>query len=158
MTTTIPSIQRKITVGAPAERAFKIFTESLATWWPAGYHIGQADFADVVMQPQVGGRWFEAGTDGSECDWGRVLVWEPPHRLVVTWQINGNWEFDADPARASEIEVRFTELEPGQTTVELEHRYLDRLVAGQAAYAAVSDDSGWNGILARFAETVTDQS
>jgi uncharacterized protein YndB with AHSA1/START domain len=158
MTTTIPSVQRKITVNASAERAFKVFTESPFTWWPSGYNIGQAELADVVIQPQTGGRWFETGKDGSECDWGRVLAWEPPHRLVLTWQINGNWEYDADPAHASEIEVRFTELEPGQTTVELEHRHLDRLVNGQAAYAAVSDETGWNGILARFAKAVTDQS
>jgi uncharacterized protein YndB with AHSA1/START domain len=158
MTTTIPSIQRKITVNASAEKAFKVFTESLAAWWPNDYHIGEADVAGLVMEPEVGGRWFESGKDGTECDWGRVLAWEPPHRVVVTWQIDGNWQYDADPAHASEIEVRFTELEPGQTTVELEHRYLDRLVNGEAAHAAVSDESGWNGILARFATAVTNQS
>ncbi len=158
MTTTIPAIEREVTVSASAERAFKVFTESFASWWPAGYHIGETEFADVVLEPAVGGRWFETGKDGAECDWGRVLAWEPPHRLVVTWQIDGNWQYDADPAHASEIEVRFTELEPGQTTVRLEHRYLERLANGQAAYDAVSHETGWNGILARFAGAVADQS
>jgi hypothetical protein len=76
---------------------------------------------------------------------------------VVTWQINGNWQYDPDHAHASEIEVRFTELEPGQTTVELEHRHLDRLVNGQSAYDSVNDETGWSGILTQFGKAVADQ-
>jgi uncharacterized protein YndB with AHSA1/START domain len=157
MTINIPSVQRTITVSASAERAFRVFTESFDAWWPAGYQIGQADFAGLVLEPKLGGRWFETGKDGSECDWGRVLAWEPPDRLVVTWQINGNWQYDPDHAHASEIEVRFTELEPGQTTVELEHRHLDRLVNGQSAYDSVNDETGWSGILTQFGKAVADQ-
>ncbi len=155
MTTTLPSVQRKITVNASAERAFQVFTESFQAWWPADYHIGETDYTGVAIEPRVGGRWYETGKDGKECDWGHVLVWEPPHRLVLTWQINGDWQYDPDPARASEIEVRFTEAEPGQTTVELEHRHIDRLINAAAAHGAVGHESGWSAILARFAEAIS---
>lgn len=147
---TIPPLQGKTTVGVPVQRAFRVFTESFNTWWPPQYHIGQAEMAEAVLEPREGGRWYERGVDGSECDWGRVLVWEPPHRLVVTWQINGQWQYDADPAHASEIEVRFSADGPEQTTVELEHRHLDRLVDGQALSEGISGGGGWNAILEAF--------
>jgi len=150
----IPSIQRKITVNATVEHTFKVFTESFTTWWPPEYHIGQADYAEAVLEPHVGGRWYEKGVDGSECEWGTVLAWEPPHRVVVTWQINGEWAYDPDPAHASELEVRFDAEGPQQTVVNLEHRHIDRLVGGQAAYAAISAEGGWSMMLERFAKAV----
>ncbi|MGK5675738.1 SRPBCC family protein [Micromonospora sp. URMC 106] len=150
-TSAIPAIRRTITVGAPVERAFRVFTESLDSWWPAGYHIGRADLAEAVLEQGEGGRWYERGTDGSECDWGRVLVWEPPHRLVLTWQITGEWQYDPDAARASEIEVRFRASGPHETVVEFEHRHLDRLPQGRAMHDAVGGDGGWTGVLERFA-------
>lgn len=149
---TIPAVRRTITVAAPVERTFRVFTESFATWWPADYHIGKADYAEAVIEPHEGGRWFERGVDGTECDWGRVLVWDPPGRLVLTWQINGRWQHDPDPARASEIEVQFTEEAAGQTRVSLEHRLLERLVEGQAMHNSISADGGWGALLQRFAE------
>jgi len=112
---TIPAIHGTITVGVPVEQAFRVFTGSLHTWWPPEYHIGQTDMAEAIMEPREGGRWYERGVDGSECDWGRVLTWEPPHRLVVTWQINGEWQYDPDPEHASEVEVRFTADRPGSS-------------------------------------------
>src|SRR5215510_9179881 len=126
------TIHGKITVGVPVEQAFRVFTDSFHTWWPPAYHIGQAELEKAVLEPHAGGRWYERDVEGSECDWGRVLAWEPPHRLVVTWQINGQWQYDPDPEHASEIEVRFTADGAEHTTVELEHRLIDRLVAGQA--------------------------
>jgi len=150
---TIPAIHGTVTVGVPVERAFRVFTDSFHTWWPADYHIGKADMVQAIMEPREGGRWYERGVDGSECDWGRVLAWEPPHRLVVTWQINGEWRYDPDPEHASEIEVRFTADGPGQTTVELEHRLLDRLVAGQAIHDAIAvQGGGWTSLLELFAK------
>lgn len=154
-TSTIPAIHATITVSVPIERAFRVFTDSFNTWWPAEYHIGQADIAEAVLEPREGGRWYERGVDGSECDWGRVLTWEPPHRLVVTWQINGEWQFDPDPLHASEIEVRFTSGGTGRTTVEVEHRLLDRLVGGQAIYDAIGRGGGWSSLLERFAKAAT---
>jgi uncharacterized protein YndB with AHSA1/START domain len=157
-TSTIPAIHGTVTVAVPVERAFRLFTASLHTWWPAEYHIGGADLAEAILEPGVGGRWYERGVDGSECDWGRVLTWEPPHRLVVTWQINGRWQFDPDPGRASEIEVRFTADGPGQTVVELEHRHLARLVEGQAMREAIGGAGGWSSVLARYASAAAGQT
>jgi len=153
-TATIPAIQGTVTVNAPIERAFRIFTESFTTWWPADYHIGEAEMAEAIIEPKVGGRWYERGVDGSECDWGQVLAWEPPHRLVVTWQINGQWQYDPDPEHASEIEVRFTPEGSDQTTVELEHRLLHRLVGGEAIRDSISSGGGWSAVLAFFAKAV----
>jgi uncharacterized protein YndB with AHSA1/START domain len=148
----VPALTGRTTVGVPLERAFAVFTRSLDTWWPRMYHIGQAAMAEAVLEPRPGGRWYERGVDGSECDWGRVLIWEPPHRLVVTWQVNGAWEYDPDPAHASEIEVRFTADGPGQTTVELEHRLLERLVSGQAISDTIRGGVGWTAMLELFAK------
>jgi uncharacterized protein YndB with AHSA1/START domain len=155
---TIPALQGTITVAVPVEQAFRVFTEKFNTWWPAEYHIGQAEVAEAVLEPGEGGRWYERGVDGSECDWGRVLAWEPPHRLVVTWQINGQWQYDPDPEHASEIEVRFTADGPERTVVELEHRFLDRLVDGQGIYDGISaGGGGWGTILAAFAGVVASE-
>jgi uncharacterized protein YndB with AHSA1/START domain len=154
---TIPPLRGTVTVAAAVDQAFRIFTDSFGTWWPPQYHIGQADMADAVLEPRAGGRWYERGVDGSECDWGRVLAWEPPHRLVVTWQINGQWQYDPDPSRASEIEVRFTADGPGQTVVELEHRLLDRLADGQAIHDTIISGGGWTAILELFAKAAANE-
>ena len=151
-TPTIPAILGTITIDVPIERAFRVFTASFDTWWPREYHIGQTDMAEAILEPREGGRWYERGVDGSECDWGRVLAWEPPHRLVVTWQINGEWQYDPDSQHASEIEVRFTSDGSERTRVELEHRLLDRLVGGQAIYDGIGQGGGWSSNLQRFAE------
>ena len=156
-TETIPAIQGTVTVNAPIERAFRIFTESFTTWWPADYHIGQADMAEAIIEPREGGRWYERGVDGSECDWGHVLAWQPPHRLVVTWQINGQWQYDPDPEHASEIEVRFTPEGSDQTTVELEHRLIHRLAGGEAIRDSISGGGGWSAVLAQFAKAVANE-
>jgi uncharacterized protein YndB with AHSA1/START domain len=97
-TPTIPPLTGTITIDAPIDGVFRTFTDGFGSWWPAQYHIGQADMATAILEPRQGGRWYEQGVDGGECDWGRVLAWEPPHRLVVTWQINGQWQYDPDPA------------------------------------------------------------
>lgn len=151
-TPAIPTLRGTTTVAMPLDKAFSFFTESFGGWWPADYHIGQAPMTGGVLEPRVGGRWYELGDDGSECDWGRVLAWDPPNRLVVTWQINGMWQFDEDPERASEIEVRFTADGADQTTVELEHRHLDRLIAGQAIHDAIGQGGGWVTVLEAFAK------
>ncbi len=154
-TSTIPAISASITLGVPVERAFRVFTDSFNTWWPAEYHIGKADLAEAIVEPREGGRWYERGVDGSECDWGRVLAWQPPHRLVVTWQINGQWQFDPDPAHASEIEVRFTADGPDRTTVELEHRLLDRLVGGREIHDTIISGGSWIALLELFANAAS---
>src|SRR6202035_3531847 len=109
----LPALTGARTVHLPIERAFQFFTESFNAWWPPQYHIGRADLAEAVLEGRVGGRWYERGVDGSECDWGHVRVWEPPHRLVVTWQINGYWQYDPDPGHATKS--RSDSRRPGQT-------------------------------------------
>ncbi|MBF6194023.1 SRPBCC family protein [Nocardia implantans] len=158
MTTTLPTLQGKASVAMPIEKAFAFFTQSFGSWWPAAYHIGQTEMADAILEPGVGGRWYERGVDGTECDWGRVLTWEPPQRLVVTWQINGHWQYDPDPDHASEIEIRFTAEGPNHTNVELEHRHLDRLVEGKAIRDTIAEQGGgWGTLLELFAKTAEAQ-
>jgi len=123
---TLPPIEGKTTVNVPVEQAFTVFTESFTAWWPHQYHIGQSDVAEVILESHDGGRWYEIGVDGTECDWGRVLAWEPPSRVLFTWQIGGDWQFDPDPAHASEIEVQVSH---GEVTLEgtVEDRRTKRL-------------------------------
>jgi len=148
---TITPVRHTVTVPIPAAQAFTLFTEGFNTWW-IGHHIGQADLAEAVLEPREGGRWYERGVDGSECEWGKVLVFQPPGRLVVTWQINARWEYDPDPAHASEIEVLFTERD-GQTRVDFEHRHIERLGAGADELAKeVAGPGGWSAILDRYAQ------
>jgi len=148
---TIPPLTATLTINLPLEQTFRFFTESFNAWWPNQYHIGQSDIAEAVLEGRVGGRWYERGVDGSECDWGEVRVWEPPHRLVVTWQINGYWQYDPDPAHASEVEVRFTAGGPDQTVVDVVHGHLDRLVAGQELRDGITGGGGWISLLEQFA-------
>jgi uncharacterized protein YndB with AHSA1/START domain len=149
---TLAPVRHQVTVPLPIERAFSVFTESFDTWWPRTHKIGQADLAEAVLESRAGGRWYERDVDGSECEWGRVVAFEPPHRLVVTWQIGATWKYDPDPAHASEIEVLFTE-EGGLTRVTLEHRHIERHGEGaEDLLKAVGSDGGWHGILERYAK------
>jgi uncharacterized protein YndB with AHSA1/START domain len=154
MTAPIPPIQGKTTVDVDQQRAFEVFTASINTWWPHEYHIGASEVAEVVLEPQVDGRWYERGVDGSECDWGRVRVWEPPNRILFTWQIDGTWQFDPDAEHASEIDVRFHADGPEQTTVEVEHRHFERLNGGESINGAIQGGGGWSALLASYAQTV----
>lgn len=146
------AVTRTVTVRAGRERAFTVFTEKFFTWWPKGHHIGDAELADAVIEPREGGRWYERGVDGVECDWGRVLAWEPPGRVVLSWHLQGDWEYHPDPAKASEIEIRFVEEAAGVTRVELEHRHIERHDMFEDVLRGVDSTNGWAGILAAYAE------
>ena len=151
MSQTIAPVRYTATVPISAQRAFTLFTEGFNTWW-IGHHIGEAELAEAVIEPRVGGRWYERGVDGTECDWGKVLVYEPPGRLVMTWQLNSQFQYDPDLSHASEVEVRFTEAD-GQTIVDFEHRYIERLGAGAEDLArSVASGGGWPGILDLYAK------
>lgn len=152
----IPPITGTVSLAVPVERAFEVFTGSIDSWWPHQFHIGAAEVAEVVLEPRVGGRWYERGVDGTECDWGRVLVWEPPHRLLFTWQINGSWQFDPDPEHASEIEALFRADGAG-SVVEVEHRLFERLVRGEAVHGAINGGGGWALLLDGYAKAVVDR-
>jgi uncharacterized protein YndB with AHSA1/START domain len=141
-----------VTVDAPVERAFAVFTDGIDTWWPREHTIGEAELKEMVLEPKVGGRAYGIGVDGSESDWGRVLEFDRPNRLVVSWDINLEWKHELDPAKASEFEVRFIPEGPDRTRVELEHRHLERHGDGwESMRDAVGSPNGWQGGLELFA-------
>jgi uncharacterized protein YndB with AHSA1/START domain len=113
-------------VDAPIGRAFHVFTTEIGTWWDADKHILEAPLANMVFEPFVGGNIVDRGVDGSECRWARVLVYDPPHRVCFSWDINTRWQIETNPALTSEVEIAFTELSAGRTRVVLTHRHLDR--------------------------------
>lgn len=149
---TITPVFKSVTVAVPAERAFEAFTQQMGSWWKPDYSIGESPFVDVRLEPREGGRWFEVDADGNECPWGRVMVWEPPRRVVLAWQIDGQWQYD--PAFETEVELRFVTEGSSVTRVELEHRHLDRF--GEAAPGLreqFDGPGGWSGLLELFAES-----
>lgn len=149
--TDLNSVRKVVRVQAPLEVAWRVFTEQMGTWWPlSNYKIGKAKAVDAVVEPRVGGRWFERGEDGSNCDWGTVLVWDPPTRLVLSWDITAEWRYD--PELKTEIELRFTAQGKGATRVELEHRRLDRFGARRDEMRRIFDKEGdWGRVLEMFA-------
>ena len=149
-------VRRTITVAAAQQRAFDVFTAQFGTWWPKDYQIGAAPMADFVIEPKVGGRWYELGVDGKQCDTGRVTAYEPPERVVLAWQLDERWQYDPDPAHASEVEVRFIAEGPSQTRVELEHRRLDRYGARRDEMRRIFDSEGdWGRVLELFARAIS---
>src|SRR5215217_2227846 len=107
MQVTDTSVRTSIAVDAPIERAFSVFTEDIGSWWPREHHILEAELAEMVFEPREGGSVYDRGVDGSECRWARVLAYDPPNRVVFSWDISLDWRLEADPARTSEVEVRF---------------------------------------------------
>jgi uncharacterized protein YndB with AHSA1/START domain len=140
-------VRKSVHVAAPPDRAFEVFTDGIGRWWPKTHSISEAGVDRPVIEPREGGRWYGVGEDGSQDDWGEVLAWEPPGRLLLAWRINPRWTYD--PAVHTEVEVRFTDLGEGRTRVEFEHRKLEGLGVG-AAEMAEGLGGGWSGILESF--------
>jgi uncharacterized protein YndB with AHSA1/START domain len=142
-------VRKSVVVQADIQRAFDAFVGRIGSWWPRFASIGTAPQTDVIIEPRAGGRWYERGSDGSECEWGKVLHWEPPTRLILAWQVDGNFRYNA--ALITEVEIHFTVLAARETRVDLEHRCLDRM--GESA-AAVREhlDSGWGRILEGYGQ------
>jgi uncharacterized protein YndB with AHSA1/START domain len=150
-------VRKTISVKAGAERAFQVFTHEVDSWWPRSHHIGKTPMTRMLIEGRAGGRCYSEHDDGAECDWGRILVWEPPRRFVMAWRINPTWQFEPDLAKSSEVEVRFTPEPDGSTRVDLEHRHFQRHGAGAEADAvrtAVDSPGGWSGLLDLFAVRV----
>jgi uncharacterized protein YndB with AHSA1/START domain len=151
-------VRKSVRVRAGVERAFSVFVEQMETWWPATHHIGKTPFETIFVEPRVGGRWYERNVQGELCDWGRVLAWDPPHRVTFSWHLGPghdqpNWVFDPDLAKASEVEIRFSTEPDGSTLVELEHSKLERHGEGYQQLRALFDGPGaWAGILSEFAK------
>ena len=145
-------VRKVVSVQAPQAVAWRVFTEKMGAWWPLAYYkIGKANAVDAVIEPRVGGLWYERGDDGSTCQWGSVLAWEPPSRLVLTWDINADFQYD--PTLNTEIEIRFNAEGSDRTRVELEHRHLDRYGARRDEMRRIYDTEGdWGKLLAAFAQ------
>ena len=143
------AVTTQTVVDAPIDHAFRVFTEGIGSWWDPDHHILEAELAEMVFEPRVGGHIIDRGTDGSECRWARVLAYEPPSRVCFSWDINLRWQLETDPAKASEIEVTFTEDGPDRTRVVLTHRNLDRHGEG---WEAMRDAVGSGWTLDQFAE------
>jgi uncharacterized protein YndB with AHSA1/START domain len=146
------SVRASIVVEAAIERAFEVFTVGIGSWFPSEYNLLSTEIAERVFEPRVGGRVYDRGADGSECHWGRVLGYEPPHRVVISWDISPRWQIETDAEKTSEVEVRFTSEGPDRTRVDLEHRNLDRHGPGwEQTRDAIGGDGGWPGCLRAFA-------
>ena len=152
MTTATATASATVMVEASQEHAFSVFTDGIDSWWPREHTIGEAELKEMVLEPRVGGRAYGIGVDGSESDWGRVLAYERPDRIVVSWDITLAWKHETNIAKTSEFEVRFIPEGPDRTRVELEHRHLERHGEGwEAMRDAVGSPNGWQGGLELFA-------
>jgi uncharacterized protein YndB with AHSA1/START domain len=153
------SIQMDVTVQAPIERAFAVFVDEFDAIKPREHNLLAVEIAETVFEPRVGGHIVDRGVDGSECRWARVLEYEPPHRVVFSWEIGTRWQLEDDPEHTSEVEVRFTAETPTRTRVQLEHRHLDRHGDGwETARDSVSGDQGWPLYLQRYAAVLGDDA
>ncbi len=149
------SVRKTITVKASAEQAFHVFTEEFDTWWPRSHHIGKSPMKKAVIEGRTGGRCYSEQTDGTDCPWGQILVWEPPRRFVMAWQINAQWQYEPDLAKSSEVEINFTPELGGTTRVDLEHRYFERMGPGGAVMrTSVDSPGGWGTLLQLFTTQV----
>lgn len=152
MTQADTALRRAVVVEAPLEKAFASFTERFGDFKPKEHNLLGSPIAETVFEPRVGGHIYDRGEDGSECRWARVLAYEPPDRVVFSWDIGVQWQLEADPENASEVEVRFIAESPTRTRVELEHRHLDRHGPGwQALGEGIGSEGGWPLYLERFA-------
>jgi uncharacterized protein YndB with AHSA1/START domain len=159
-------VRKSVRVKAPVGRAFSVFIEQMETWWPASHHIGKTPFEAIFVEPRVGGRWYERNAEGQHCDWGRVLEWDPPHRVTFSWHVGpqqhenpeAEWGFNPDLAKASEVDIRFTPENNGMTLVELTHSKLERHGEGYEKLRELFDGpTAWAGILELFAKKVSEQ-
>ena len=146
----VQPIMKQIVVEASQAHAFRVFTDGIDRWWPRQHHIGTSPLKRSVVEPRRDGRWYAICEDESECDVGKVLIWDPPHRLVLAWQIDAQWRYD--PTFVTEVEVTFVVEGPKKTRVELEHRDLERYgIAGPTLRKTIDAPGGWGGILKAFA-------
>jgi uncharacterized protein YndB with AHSA1/START domain len=152
------SVRSSIVVEAPIERAFRVFTEDFGAFKPPEHNLLAAEIAETVFEPRTGGLLYDRGVDGSECRWARVLAYEPPHRVLISWDINPQWQIEPDLDKTSEVEVRFIAETDNRTRVELEHRNLDRHGDGWPAVRdGVGGDQGWPLYLQRYADLLAEE-
>jgi uncharacterized protein YndB with AHSA1/START domain len=149
------SVRASIVVEAPIERAFSVFTKDFGSFKPPEHNILAVEIAETVFEPRVGGHLYDRGVDGSECRWARVLAYEPPNRVVLSWDISPQWQIETDLEKTSEVEVQFISETPERTRIELEHRHLDRHGEGwEQERDGVAAPDGWPLYLQRFADVL----
>jgi uncharacterized protein YndB with AHSA1/START domain len=149
---TTTTVRRQVLVNAPISEAFKVFTERFGDFKPREHNLLKAAIAETVFEPRVGGNIYDRAVDGSECRWARILVFEPPNRVVFSWDISPRWQIETNPDLTSEVEVRFVAETPARTRVELEHRHLDRHGFGwESVRDGVDNEAGWPLYLQRYA-------
>ena len=147
------TVRQEIVVEASADRAFRVFTEQMDKIKPREHNMLGVDIAETVFEPRAGGRIYDRGIDGSECEWASVIAFEPPDRLVFSWNVSPRWQVEPDPARRSEVEVRFIAEGPDRTRVELEHRHVDRHGDGwEGLRDGVAAPDGWPLYLQRYSD------
>jgi uncharacterized protein YndB with AHSA1/START domain len=152
------SVRSQIIVDTPIERAFSVFTEDFGSFKPPEHNLLEVEIAETVFETHVGGHLYDRGVDGSECRWARVLAYEPPNRVVFSWDISPQWQIETDPEKTSEVEVRFVAEAPGRTRVELEHRNLERHGPGwEPERDAVGGEGGWPLYLQRFGQVLAER-
>jgi uncharacterized protein YndB with AHSA1/START domain len=155
----VEPIRKSIVVNTGVERAFALFINQFDAIKPREHNLLSVPIAETVFEPRAGGHVYDVGIDGSRCEWSRVLAYEPPSRVVISWDIGPTWQLEADPAKTSEVEVRFIAESDDRTRVELEHRHLDRHGAGwQAVADGVDGDAGWPLYLSRYGELAAQAS
>jgi uncharacterized protein YndB with AHSA1/START domain len=153
---TATTVRSSIVVDAPIDRAFRVFTEDFGKFKPPEHNLLEVEIAETVMEPRVGGHLYDRGVDGSDCRWARVLTYEPPHRVVISWDISPLWQLETEHDKSSEVEIRFIAESPELTRVQLEHRYLDRHGDGwEALRDGLAGDQGWPLYLQRYADVIS---
>jgi uncharacterized protein YndB with AHSA1/START domain len=153
--TEAPVVRQQVVVNAPLEQAFTAFTERFGDFKPPEHNLLATAIAETVFEPRVGGHIYDRAVDGSECRWARILAYDPPARVVFSWDIGPQWQVETDPELTSEVEVRFTAEGPDRTRVDLEHRNLDRHGPGWKSVSdGIGGDQGWPLYLARYAAMV----
>ena len=151
------TVRTRIVVEAPIDRAFAVFTERFGDFKPIEHNMLRSPIAVTVFEPRVGGSIVDRGEDGSECRWARILAYEPPDRVVFSWDISPRWSIETDPEMTSEVEVTFVAETPQRTRLELEHRHIDRHGPGwQSILDGVAGEDGWPLYLARYAALFTE--
>ncbi|HEY6844532.1 MAG TPA: SRPBCC family protein [Thermoanaerobaculia bacterium] len=151
------SVRSEVVVDAPQDRAFRVFTEKMSTWWPQTHHVGKSEMKDIILEKRPKGQWAEIGVDGKKTPWGHVLVFDPPRRLVLAWQLDADWAFNEK--LITEVEVSFTPIGEKKTRVALEHRHLERFGdKTEQVVKAVGSEGGWQLLLNKFAEVCNSAS
>jgi len=148
--TPIEPVRKSVRVKAPIAHAFEVFTSGLTRWWPPNHGIGKKPIRQVLLEPRLGGRWLEISEDGTQTQVATIIHWEPPHRLVMLWQVNAQWK--PDLAMKSEVDVRFSAEGPNTTLVELVHHKFETMGEDAGASLRKDVDGGWPGLIERFAQ------